>query len=37
MVLDQYFGARKGNWDTTILATDFSMNVLTKAQNGIYT
>ena len=37
MVLDQYFGARKGNWDTTILATDISMKVLTKAQKGIYT
>ena len=37
MVLAQYFGARKGNWDTTILATDISMKVLTKAQKGIYT
>lgn len=37
MLIDQYFGARKGRWDTTILATDISMRVLTKAQKGIYT
>ena len=37
MVIDQYFGPRKGAWDTTILATDISMKVLTKAQKGIYT
>ena len=37
MVLDQYFNGHKGNWDTTILATDISMKVLTKAQKGIYT
>ena len=27
MVIDQYFGPRKGKWDTTILATDISMRV----------
>lgn len=37
MVIDEYFGPRKGLWDTTILATDISMKVLTKAQKGIYT
>lgn len=37
MVIDEYFGPRKGTWDTTILATDISMKVLTKAQKGVYT
>lgn len=37
MVIDEYFGPRKGKWDTTILATDISMRVLSKAQQGIYT
>ena len=37
MVIDEYFGPRKSSWDTTILATDISMQVLTKAQKGIYT
>ncbi len=37
MVIDQYFGPRKGKWDTTILATDISMRVLNKAKQGIYT
>lgn len=36
MVIDEYFGPRKGNWDTVILATDISMRTLTKAQKGIY-
>lgn len=36
MVMDQYFGPRKSQWDTTILATDISTNVLTKARQGIY-
>ncbi len=37
MVIDEYFGPRKKDWDTAILATDISMNVLSKAQKGIYT
>ena len=37
MVIDEYFGPRKPGWDTSILATDISMRVLTKAQQGIYT
>ncbi len=36
MVMDQYFGPRKPQWDTTILATDISTNVLAKAKQGIY-
>ena len=36
MAIDQYFGPRKAAWDTTILATDISTNVLAKAKQGIY-
>lgn len=36
MAMDQYFGPRKSSWDTTILATDISTNVLSKAAQGIY-
>lgn len=36
MTIDQYFGPRKSGWDTTILATDISTNVLSKARLGIY-
>lgn len=37
MAIDEYFGSQKGAWDTTILATDISMNVLEKAKKAIYT
>lgn len=36
MVIDQYFGKRKSQWDTSILASDISMRVLSAAQQGIY-
>lgn len=37
MVIDEYFGAQKSMWDTTILATDVSMKVLETAKKGVYT
>lgn len=36
MLLDQYFGTEKAKWDTRILATDISQNVIGKAKTGIY-
>ena len=35
MILKDYFG-EKGGWDTRVLATDISQNVLYKAQNSSY-
>ncbi len=36
MLLDQYFGRDKARWNTKILATDISNNVMDKAKLGIY-
>ncbi len=37
MVIDEYFGSRKKEWDVSMLATDISMRVLNKAKSGVYT
>ncbi|GAE87692.1 CheR family methyltransferase [Acetivibrio straminisolvens] len=36
MIIADFFGAQKAFWDTRILATDISMNVIQKAKRGIY-
>lgn len=36
MLMDEFFGADKANWDTRILASDISQNVIGKAKTGIY-
>ena len=36
MVLSEWFGLRKKEWDTTILATDISVKVLEMAKRGVY-
>lgn len=36
MLIDEFFGGRKANWDTRILATDISHSVMDKAKMGVY-
>jgi len=36
MVLSEWFGVKKSEWDTTILATDISLKVLDLAKRGVY-
>lgn len=36
MAIDEHFGSKKALWDTTILATDISMDVLDKAKKAVY-
>ena len=37
MVIDEYFGERKKEWDTTILATDIDTDALRSGKRAVYT
>ncbi len=36
MCISEYFGSKKSQYDTKLLASDISMNVLEKAKKGVY-
>ncbi len=36
MVLSEYFGIKKNEWDLTVLATDISQKVLAEAKRAVY-
>lgn len=36
MIVDEFFGADKKNWDAKILATDISLKALEEAKKGVY-
>lgn len=36
MVLQEYFGMKRGEWDLTVLATDISQKVLGEAKRAVY-
>ena len=36
MIIKEYLGKEAARWDTRVLATDISQNVLSQAERGIY-
>ena len=36
MIIDEYFGSKKPEWDSKILATDLSQSMLEAAEKGVY-